>query len=645
MGEILLYGDERTALEISGVAAEQPENAHFHFDYLLSLHTNPSIKRFEWSWIWTQIVTYIKLSPEADITSLEQKLGNLAKRYAAPTFSRFGMDFEDFVKRGQWDFYLQPVSNIHLHSVNIGNRLGPVSDITYVYIFSISGFFILLIAAINFINLSTARGSTRAREVGVKKALGANRRSLMFQFQLESILMVATATLLGLGIMELFRWALQLLLHFQMPFVLGNGGLLLWVLPLLVLLVGFLAGLYPSFYLTSFRPVQVLKGKLSLGLSNAGLRNGLVVIQFTIAIALLATTLLVYQQIQYFMEKDLGFENENLLVVNHAEKLGNHLKTYKNEISKYPGVVSASISMDVPGRGTYEDIFTGEGTDVQVPIALVKIDESFIKTLGLELAVGRSFDIDRVSDKHAVILNETAVGLLGWEPEKSIGKHIIYTGDDVGPLEVIGVVKDFHFQSLRQDIGPMVFLNIHCEIWGAQRVLAIKYHSGQTQQLVQAMDKGWHGLVKATPFEFSFYKEEWDHMYESESRLAGLFGFFTILTMMIAVIGLVGLVSYSVEQRRREIGIRKVLGASIAKIIGMMNRQYIQLIGLGLVLATPLAWWALQRWLSNFAYHIEVSLWIFLFAGVCTLTVALGCVGYLSLRAAMLNPAHVLKEE
>ena len=296
LGKILLYGEDRVPLQITGITKKQPSNAHFHFDFLLSLHTNPNIKQFEWSWIWTQVVTYVKLAPKTNVVGLEQKWKSLAKQYTGTTLDRLGMDYLDFVESGKWEFHLQPVRSIHLHSFGIGNRLGAISDIKYIYIFSITGFLLLIIAAINFINLSTARGATRAMEVGVKKVLGAGRRSLVLQFQIESLLIVSIAGLFGLGIMELFNWGMSHILQFQIPFVLWDNGLLIWALPVIAVIVGILAGIYPSFYLTSFRPIQVLKGKLGLGHGNSGLRNGLVVFQFAMAIVLLASTVLVYQQ-------------------------------------------------------------------------------------------------------------------------------------------------------------------------------------------------------------------------------------------------------------------------------------------------------------------------------------------------------------
>lgn len=645
IGKVVLYGEDRTPIRVTGVLEQQPHNAHFKFDYLLSINTNPNIEQFEWSWIWSQIVTYVKLSPQTDVAAMEQKLTSLASRYTSTTFTRLGTNFNDFVKGGKWEFKLQPVRDLHLHASDIGNRLGPVGDITYVRIFGVTGFLVLLVAAINFINLSTARGSKRAKEVGVKQALGATRRSLLGQFQIESLLVVLIAGLLSLGIMEVFRWVMLQLLQFEIPFTLWENGLLIWILPPFLLVLGLLAGLYPSIYLTSFRPIQALKGKLITGIDSGTLRNGLVVFQFTIAIMLLASTLVVYQQLQFFLNKDLGFEKSNLLIINQAEKLGTHLDAFENELANYPEVEFTSVSMTIPGRGNYEDIFKKEGSDLQLPIAMVKVDEDFLKTWEVEMIAGRYFEKERVSDHKAAILNETAARLLGWQPHESLGNRIKYVGEGLEPMEVVGVVKDFHSQSLRFNIAPVIMLNVAAPIWGDQRVIAVKFQAANTESLVKKIGSAWNKQVEATPFQYSFFKEEWEQQYQSESRMGSLFGFFTILAMIIAVIGLIGLVSYSVEQRRREISIRKVLGASVLRIISMMNRQYLKLILIGLLLATPIGWWVQQNWLNNFAYHIAINPWTFVIAGLGTLILALVCAGYLSLRAAFANPAHVLKEE
>jgi putative ABC transport system permease protein len=642
LGKIIQLGDDKISVEVTGVTEVQPENIHFHFDYLISMYTNPNIKQFEWSWVWTQTVTYVKLRKDADPVAVDNKLKSFADRHAPATFKRIGMNYEEFMReKGGWFLYIQPVKDIYLYSDSIGNRIGPVGDIKYVYILSAVAIFILLIAVVNFINLSTARGATRAKEVGVKKTLGLRRGSLIAQFQVENITITVISVLLGLVLVEAFRSVIQPVVGIRIPSG-WSSPVFIGVLIAFPFVVGFLAGLYPSFYLTAFSPIQVLKGKLVNGLRSSGLRNALVVFQFTISIALMAATLIVFQQLNFFRSQSVGFDKDNLLIINYADKLGPQLESFRNEISGFSGVKDATVSMDI--RNGYEDIFMREGDDKKVSISQYKIDDHFLTTTKMELLSGRAYD-DRLSDNNAVIVNETTARQFGWTNEEAIGKKVIYVGDEVGPQEVIGVVKDFHFQSLHQNIRPMMFMNVKSTMWGDERIVSIRYE-GTPYELLTKLESKWKQLAsEATPFSYSFYNEQLKAQYQQEERLGTLFFIFTGLSIAIAVIGLIGLVSYSAEVRKKEIGIRKVFGASTPRLVIMMNSQYVRLIAVSLLLASPLSWWALQQWLDTFAYRVEINPAVFVAAGVTELVLAMLCVGYLSLRAASLNPSQVLKEE
>jgi putative ABC transport system permease protein len=641
----------RRTLEVTGVTETQPLNSHFRFDYLLSMETNPNVKRFEWSWIWTQVVTHVKLRPGADVAALEEKLKTFADRHAPACFKILGMDYNEFLKtKGPWKLYLQPMQSIYLYSGSpsngtapIGNRIGPMGDIQYVYLLGTVALFILLIAVINFVNLSTARGAKRAKEVGVKKTLGLNRSSLIAQFQIEHILLTAISMLFGMGIMELLRLLIQPLVGIQIPLTAWSTGTFAALTIGLPVVIGFLAGLYPSFYLTAFKPVQVLKGKIASGFASSGLRNGLVIFQFTISIALMAGTIIVFDQVAYFRSRDLGFNKENLLLITNANKTGAQLESFRNEIAKYPGVLSASVSANI--RGGMQDVFMREGDEKKITMDHYKIDDYFFETMQLSLSAGRAFDINRPSDVSAVIINETSARQLGWTPEESIGKKILYLGDEVGPQEVIGVVKDFHFQSLRQNIAPLIFFHQHSKMYGDERVINIKYQTGQNDQLLAKVEERWKQLVNNSPFEYFFLDEQLKRLYNEEQQLGSLFSIFTGLSITIAVIGLVGLVAYSAEQRKKEIGVRKVFGASLTRIYIMINAQYIRLVMVSLLIATPLSWWLMSKWLQSYPYQTKISIWTFAAAGAAEMILALICVGYLALRAASINPAHVLKEE
>lgn len=646
IGKMLQMGDDNRSVEVTGVTERQPDNMHFHFDYLISIYTNPNIKRFEWSWVWTQTATYIKLKPGADVKALEKKMAGMVDLYVKPSLGRLGMNYDEFMKgKGEWIFKLQPVQSIHLFSDGVDNRLGPIGDIKYVQIFSLVAFFVLVLAIINFVNLSTARGASRAKEVGVKKVLGAYRQSLIFQFQLESILMATIATLLGLGLLELFRIVISSVMSIDMPFSIWDGRSNIWLLLLLPLIVGFVAGIYPAFYLTSFKPANVLKGKIASGFKS-GLRNGLVTIQFVVSIVFIIATIIVQQQLEFFQSENLGFNKENILVISNAEKLKDNVDAFRNEATGLAGVVDASVAMTVPGRGSYEDVFRGEGTDIELSIAQSKIDEHYFKTLGLSLVAGRSFDINSPGDKTKVIPNETAVRLFGWTPEEAIGKRIIYSelGDDVG--EIIGVVKDFHFVSLnRQEIIPSIFYHNDSPMWEIGKVIAIKFESNHAEDIIASLKRKWDERVNDAPFEYGFLDQEWAQQYQQEQRLGGLFSVFAGLSLLIAMIGLVGLVTYSAEQRKKEIGIRKVMGASVNQVVFLLNKNFTVLVLIAFAIAVPLGWYAMNGWLSQFPYHIEISIGSFAVAGLLMVTITWVTVAYQSIRAGLMNPVDVLKEE
>ena len=645
LGKIIQLGNDRTLVEISGVADRQPDNAHFHFNYLLSMYTNPNLKRHENSWIWTQVVIYARLRPDAVPADLESKLEGIGETTIKPSFEAMGINFDDFMAgKGGWHFYMTPMRDIHLKSRD--NRLGTTGDVRYAYAFGAIGMFVLLIAAINFVNLSTARGTKRAREVGVKKALGALRNSLIIQFQTESIFLAFFSMLLAIPLLEGLRLVVVAIMKSNLPFTLWSNPLFVVSLPVLALIIGILAGLYPSLYLTSFLPVHVLKGKIASGMGNSRLRGTLVVTQFTISIAMLVGTVIVVQQMEFIRTANLGFDKERTLIVNYAEKLGGNIKGFRNEVANLPGVINASIGQDVPRHIGYQDIYMAKGSSVKLPVAVLKIDENYFSAFGFKLVAGRMLDAEHnAADKAAYIANETAVKLFGWTPEEAIGKTIIYPGSDSAKAEIIGVVKDFHFQSLRQAINPLFFSSIESNMWGDMRVVAIKYKTDDLPALTQAVEKKWNATVEQTPMNFSFLEDDIARAYKEDQRLGDLFAIFASLSIIIAMIGLVGLVSYSAEVRQKEIGIRKVLGATRSRIIIMMNSNYVKLIAIGLLISIPFSWYAMNYWLQTFQFRIELNPMVFVFSGLAVMIASLLSVAYLSLRAASVNPASVLKEE
>lgn len=645
LGKVLQLGNERTPLEISGVAETLPDNTHFKFNYLMSMYTNPDIRNFEWSWIWTQVATYVRLKPGADPSELAQKMARVGETTIKPSFQRLGINYDDFMQgKGNWKFYFMPMRDIHLKSTSAG-LLGPAGDIRYAIAFGAIGLFVLIIAAINFVNLSTARGAKRAREVGVKKALGALRSSLVSQFQAESVFLALFATVLAIPLLEGLRLLIVAILKDDMPFRLWTNPVFLAGLPLFAITTGFLAGLYPAFYLTSFLPVQVLKGKVATGMGNSSLRSTLVVVQFAISILLLAGTVIVVQQMNFLRTADLGYNKENTLLINYAQKLDEHIESFRNEMVTVPGVIGAAVAQEVPRGGSYQDIYTAEGTSIKLPVHGVKIDDYYFDVMGFELIAGRKFDLaHNASDRTAYIANETVVRLFGWTPEEAIGKIIIFPFQPNVKHEIIGVVKNFHFESLRSAINPLFFSHVTSTMWGPSRVMAIKYKTDDLPGLISEIERRWNKQV-STPMDFSFLEDDLSWYYREDEKLGDMFGIFATLSIIIAMIGLVGLVAYSAEVRKKEIGIRKVMGATRSAIVVMMNSSYVKLIAIGLVISTPVAWYAMSYWLDTFEFRITISPVVFVGSGLAVMAGALVSVAYLSFRAASVNPASVLKDE
>lgn len=642
VGKILLFGDEKIPMEITGVAKEQPENLHFHFDYLISMYSNPNIKQVDWSWIWTQMVTYVKLKPGTSATEFEEKIQSIVDLHVKPSFtSRMKLNYDEFMRgKGDWKFVLVPVEKIHLYGND--NRIGTVGDVKYLYIFGIVALFVLIIAIINYVNLSTARAQSRAKEVGVKKVLGALRQNLFLQFQLESVMLAIVATILGLGFMELLRIVIASFFDIQLVFSVWNDSLFIWLVPIAPFFIGILAGLYPSLYLTSFQPARVLKGRTS-GSSGAALRNGLVGFQYVISIVFMVATVVVHNQLEFFRNTDIGFDRENILVVHNAEKLGDKLISFRDEFGEVPGVEVASVGMTVPGTGSFEDIFGNETGTMQVSISQMKIDEHYFDALGLQLVAGRMFEKERPYDIYKIVISEMTARIFGWDNEEALGKII---GGEGKPLEVIGVVKDFHLASLHTAIAPSMFTHINSPLWGDWRVVVLKVKNGATPDVIAAIEDKWKVMASDNiPLNYTFLDEDWERQYRQEARMGGLFSLFTTLSILIASIGLVGLVTYAGEKRKKEIGIRKVVGASSSQVVMLLNKNFTRLIVIAFVIAIPIAWYAIQQWLSQFEYQVEVGAWPFVLSGMAVLLITWITVSYQSFKASRINPVEVLKAE
>ena len=644
IGKVLAIKSWNTAYQVTGVIAEVPTNSHFHFDMFASMASLPDAKSP--SWMTSEFFTYLVLPKGYDYKQLEAKLPQVVSTYMGPQLQQaFGMSFDQFRKKGNdLGLFLQPLTDIHLHS-NFGYELSPSGNIQYVYIFGAIALFMLLIACINFMNLSTAGASKRAKEVGIRKVLGSVRQSLTNQFLIESLLLTMIALVLAVG-----------LVYLALPFFndLAGKALVLdvrnasWLVPGLLLLgvvVGVLAGSYPAFFLSSFKPAVVLKGNRFTGdRKSIGLRSSLVVVQFFISITLMIGTTVVYQQLGYIQTKQVGYNKNQVLVLPETGLLDNREEAFRNQLMQDPRVVNVSMSGYLPAGPSNNNNFMvyPEANATQLVKTLrYDVDYNYLSVLGMQLTAGRNFSRAYGTDSSGVIVNETAAKTLGWG-DKALGHTITNTGND-GKKEtyrVIGVVRDFHFRSLHERISPLVMV-----LGRNPGTVIAKVKTKDIAGLLTSLKTHWNQFAPDVPFTYSFLDERFNNTYLAEQKTGRILGLFAGLTIFVACLGLFGLATFTAEQRTKEIGVRKVLGASVTSIVGLLSKDFLKLVMIAIVLATPVAWYTMNRWLQDFAYRIDISWWMFAGAGVMAVSIALLTVSFQSIKAALMNPVKSLRAE
>jgi putative ABC transport system permease protein len=618
---------------ITGVLKNIPPNSHFRFDFLASFITVEKHYRFNLTnWFNHAYYTYLLLEQGSNPKDLEKKFPALIEKYA-------GKEGASVLKP-----HLQPLASIHLHS-HLQHEIEANSDIVYVYVFSATAFFILLIACINFMNLATARYACRTREVGVRKVIGARRPQLVQQFLGESILFSLIALPVSILLVELLLPAFSSLIGRKLVFnYFSNWQVLIGLLGV-TFFVGCLSGIYPAFFLSAFEPVRVLKGRMVSGSRGTHLRKGLIVFQFAISIILMVSTAVIMNQVNYLRTKKLGFQKEQVLVLplRSKEVRANH-ELLKNEFLKNPRIMNVTMSSGLPGRIHYYWVInsqlTGEllGANKKIMTAWVlMVDHDFLKTMGMELVKGRDFSPDFATDeKQAVIINESAAKEFGWT--SPLGMRVKTENMDG---YVIGVVKDFHFRPLYQAIEPIViYIKPSFFEYASMRISPNDIPS----TLAYLKDR-WNALAPNQPFEYFFLDSDFDSVYRSEERVGKLTASSTLLAVFIACLGLFGLASFTAEQRTKEIGIRKVLGASIPAIVRLLTREFTKWVVVANVVAWPVSYYVMHRWLQNFAYRTSIGLWNFLLAAAMTFAVALLTVSYQAVKAALANPVKALRYE
>ncbi|MCH8125765.1 ABC transporter permease [candidate division KSB1 bacterium] len=639
IGKTLTFNNT-TDYKVTGVSENIPSNSHFHFDFLASFVSlddhNSTI------WIQNSLHTYIVLQENASAEQLNNKFPELIRKYVAPQIEQaMGVSFDDFLEQGgEYNYSLQPVKDIHLYS-HLTGEFEPTGNADYVTIFALIAFFILILACINFMNLATARSANRAKEVGLRKVVGSNQTQLIAQFLVESILLSAMAMIIGIFLVKLFLPGFNNLAakEIEMSY-LGDTYLSLGIL-IITLFVGVVAGSYPAFFLASFKPINVLRGKLTTGMKSSSLRSGLVVFQFIISVGLIISTLVVGDQLDYMRNKNLGFEKDQVVVIHRASALGNQLDIFENQLKQLPNINVTTATYHLPGKLPDTNAF--QLPDVPQSEAYLlstfSVGFDFIETLSIEMVAGRSFSKDFPTDSSAYIINEAAVKKFGWT--EAIGKSIIEPdpeGASVG--EVIGVMKDFHFESLHEVIKPAIL-----RLASGPRFVVAKINSDDIPGTIADIEQKWAVLAPNQPFEYTFLDNDFDQLYKTDQRVGKIFTIFTILGIFVACLGLFGLTSFSAEQRTKEIGIRKALGASVSNIVILLSKEFTKLIAISFFIAAPISYFVMTKWLENFAYTSGIKLPTFILAGGIVCLVAWLTISYQSIKAALTNPVNALKYE
>jgi putative ABC transport system permease protein len=643
MGKVLTCKDWNAAFKISGVMRDIPANSHFHFNIFGSLTRLPEAK--EPSWMTSEYFTYLVLPAGYDYKKLEAKMSQVMEKYAGAQVEKaFGMPYAQFLQKGnELGLFLQPLKDIHLHS-DLNLELEAGGDNRYVYIFSAVAVFMLLIACINFMNLSTAGASKRAREVGIRKVLGSLKSQLVKQFLLESLLITALALLISVA---LVYWVLPFFNHLSGKNLslnlLGNS----WLVPSLLLFglfTGFLAGSYPAFYLSSFNPVAVLKGKFASNKKNITLRSGLVVFQFCISIILIVSTSIVYKQLAYIQNKKLGYEKDQVIIVEESNWLGKNQDAYKQKLLQDPRVVSITGSGYLPAGYSYNNnfiIYSDNNSDQLVKSLRYEVDYNYIQTLGMQMIYGRNFSKEYGTDSTGIIINEESAKAFGWG-NNALG-HLLTRPDNDGTkftYHVIGVVKDFHFKSLHETISPLVMT-----LGSNSDNIIIKAKTKDIPGLLSMMKKNWTDLKAENSFTYSFLDERFNNTYQSEQKIGIILSIFAGLTIFVACLGLFGLATFTAEQRTKEIGIRKVLGATVTGIVTLLSKDFLKLVFIAFVIATPIAWYMMNKWLQDFAYKVNISVWVFVLAAVLSIAITIVTVSFRAIKAAVNNPVDSLRSE
>lgn len=628
-----LVNQQNENFKVTGVIKDVPLNSHFRFNALVSRSSRP---QFQGGWGGFAVTTYIQLPPDCDLHKMQESLDKVVKEKVNPVFERVGIKVQ---------YELQRITDIHLHS-KIADEAEEGGDISYIYIFGAVAVFMILIACINYMNLASARSTNRAREVGLRKVMGSQRGQLIVQFLAESVTVAMISLAISLILIYALLPAFNSLANKQLPFSYILQNTVLFSLIGIILVTGILGGSYPAFYLSSFNPVNVLKGKLSGKGGNSVFRKSLVVVQFGLSIFMLISTLIVFNQLQFLRNKDLGFDKENVVRLNLNRDMRRNGEAFAERLRKLPEVMAVGRADASPGEGIGKLLFQVEDADgkmVDRGVDLYSADYDYLNAMDMSVVQGRNFSKDNPGDTaFAVLVNESMVSRMGWKDP--IGKKFVAGGGPNGPTErrVVGVIKDYNQNSLYDAIEPlMILLNRE------QNYVFVRLAPGDVRMSIAVLENEWKQVYSNNPFEYIFLDEDLDSQYKADEKRSQIFTAFSGLTIFIACLGLLGLAAYTTEQRTKEIGVRKVIGASVNSLVMLVSKEFFLLVAIGIVLAFPAAWYFTDRWLQNFAYRIELqSEWkTFIFSAIIAMLITIITVGYHVVRAAVANPVNSLRDE
>ncbi|MEQ8549473.1 MAG: ABC transporter permease [Cyclobacteriaceae bacterium] len=630
--------------EITGVIEDVPDNSHIQFDMMCSRSTYPFWDNNQW--VSHNDLTYVLLKENADSKAFESKLDQIVKKFVGPQISQFlGTSMEDWENAGNsFGYYLMPLTNIHLYS-NVESELEANSDISYVYIYSLIAFILLFIAIINFVNLATAQSAARAKEVGIRKVMGSNKQSLITQFIFESILVAFIATLIAASLVVFLTPQFESLVGKELSIGITDSLVNLLILLGLSVLIGVLAGFYPAIVLASFQPTDILKGKLKSGAKSGVLRNLLVISQFVASIVIIVGTMAVYNQIDFMLNKNLGFKKDQILVIRRPDVLQKNLETFKNDARNMPSVIEVANANSIPGKSRYSNNAKSKMDNPDEPYLVQEnwVSFEYAEVMGLELVEGRFFSKEYGTDSSAVVINETAAKVLGWdEPLKEAFADQNRNGE-ITKQKVIGVVKDYYIKSLHNAMEPVV---LHIMPGNSEGYLAVKLdRNANARETINELESTWYKYSYNKPFQYFFFDEDYADLYKSESQTGDIFVVFAGLSIFIACLGLIGLITFTTSVRRKEIGIRKVMGAGTWTLVSLLSKEFVKLIGFATLVAWPLAYFGVNYWLENFADRLSISPWFFVISTLVVVIMGAMAISFQTIKTSMMNPVTSLRNE